>query len=153
MADLEPIVALGERGERGPAGPQGPEGPEGPTGPQGATGPEGPEGPQGATGTSSIHEDTIVNVTSTMSLLSNVYHKITKGYNGDVTVTFVTDTGVLNEIVGEIETDYYTDFIFPVGTKFLSNGVTVTDNIFSTEPGKTYIFSIINGKGLVNVYE
>ena len=145
MADLRADITIGERGPIGPSGPQGPRGEQGPQGPQGANG----------DGTNSemavIIEGTAVNY----DLYPNIYYKITTTANMKSFLNFnlmAGQDGVCNEYQGEIQ---YTGSTFhylkrsPEITWVFNNVEEQTSNYFKIEPNKKYLFSIINGVGIL----
>lgn len=123
-------------------------------GPQGAPGPEGPRGEPGG---AYIQQQTlnITNESSTVELLSNVYYIINNANtHGSISIILRgSETGLCDEFLGQVTTSSSVIFSFPIGTKWLTNDVDVIDNSIVLLSGKTYTFSVINGLGVVVVYE
>ncbi len=127
-------ITIGERGEQGPAGPQ---------------------GERGEPGGAYITQQSITNTSGTLSLLSNVFYIIENTYDvGLVRISLTGEqSGLCNEFLGQLTTTSPTVFSFPEGTQWLTNDVEISNNAFVAEAQKTYFFSIVNGFGVVSVYE
>lgn len=133
---LKGNIIIGERGEQGPAGPA---------------------GPRGEPGGAYIQQQTlnITNESNTAELLSNVYYVINStNTHGVVSITLRgSETGLCDEFLGQVTTSSSLILSFPTGTKWLTNEVDVSNNSIILLSGKTYTFSVINGLGVVIVYE
>lgn len=123
-------------------------------GPQGAPGPQGERGEPGG---AYIQQQTlnITNESNTAELLSNVYYVINNtNTHGTVSITLRgSETGLCDEFLGQVTTSSSLILSFPTGTKWLTNEVDVFENSVILLSGKTYTFSVINGLGVVVVYE
>lgn len=126
-------------------------------GERGPQGEPGPAGPRGEAGGAYIQQQTlnITNASNTAELLSNVYYIINStNTHGTVSITLRgSETGLCDEFLGQLTSSSSLIVSFPTGTKWLTNGVDVIDNSIVLLSGKTYTFSVINGLGVVVVYE
>lgn len=123
-------------------------------GPQGET---GPQGPRGEAGSAYITQQSVTttNESNVLELLSNVYYIINNtNTHGILTIALTgIQEGLCNEFLGEVTSSSSVFFSFPEGTRWLTNGVDVVDNQVVILPSKKYVFSVVNGLGVVCVYE